>query len=653
MVKYLNWAIEGIWLLAVLLIPLAFLPKGYAVSEAVIAFVEVPKIALLKALAGTGIILWLVEWGLVKKPDRWIVGPDRWIVGTVGLFLGVGILSTFLSDSFSVSLWGDIPGQDGYGLYIVLSYGGLFGLVAYHLRTERQVKRLLWAVVTVGVLSSLYGILQHFGWDPFGILEETGGGQTRVTSFMGNAIFFGSVLSMTIPATILLVVRNQRRSGKEILLLGILFGIQLVGIAFSLSRGPWIGVGVSIVTILLLGKLVFGWEVSRKLTRKSSLVLIGTILGLLVIGFFQFGVVFGRLTSTNSLVSREVNWSDSWRLVAERPWFDFSPSKPFWIQSLIGYGPDLLRPTYLLVSRPHTEAQLPMEPDHAHNYFLHQWVEQGIFGLLASVGLFLVPIGVGIRQLVRRRKELSDLQKLILIGMVGILFGRIFEQFVGVARVSDLTVFWILLGLLAAYPMIGWEREQTVQLSLVLPNLRLGIAVWLIGLILVLTWSRGLVYPLAAVQVGKAVKEASKGNLEGSTRLVDRSIGLVPDVPIYYNFRASVSGDMTQSYSFNREAVRYRPLYWRSRIALGNSAWLLGRREEAVRFYEQGASMVPSSYPIQNRLVRVYLDQGREREALGAIERSLAITGNSTNSEEAVSLLQETLQRIGKEKAGG
>ena len=38
---------EGIWLLAAALVPLIFLSQDYAVSEAQIAYVEVPKVALL------------------------------------------------------------------------------------------------------------------------------------------------------------------------------------------------------------------------------------------------------------------------------------------------------------------------------------------------------------------------------------------------------------------------------------------------------------------------------------------------------------------------------------------------------------------------------------------------------------------------------
>ena len=40
---WLNRAIEFLWLLTVLLVPLAFFDRDYAMSETIIAYVEVPK----------------------------------------------------------------------------------------------------------------------------------------------------------------------------------------------------------------------------------------------------------------------------------------------------------------------------------------------------------------------------------------------------------------------------------------------------------------------------------------------------------------------------------------------------------------------------------------------------------------------------------
>ena len=95
----------------------------------------------------------------------------------------------------------------------------------------------------------------------------------------------------------------------------------------------------------------------------------------------------------------------------------------------------------------------PSEPDHAHNYFIHQTVEQGFLGALSSLGIFAAVSLAGAYQLIKSHREMSSLHKLKLITFVSVLAGRALEMMVGVARVSDLTVFWVLLGMFAALPV--------------------------------------------------------------------------------------------------------------------------------------------------------------------------------------------------------
>ena len=51
MLSRIGRVLESLWLLTVLLVPLVYLHKGYVISEAEIANVEVPRAALLLALA--------------------------------------------------------------------------------------------------------------------------------------------------------------------------------------------------------------------------------------------------------------------------------------------------------------------------------------------------------------------------------------------------------------------------------------------------------------------------------------------------------------------------------------------------------------------------------------------------------------------------
>ena len=194
--RWINRALESLWLLTAILVPLAFLDREFIVSEAIVAYVEVPKIALLRTLVALMAVLWLIEWGIqgrlsfgsffqgrdsgflstywLRKLRDWLrERPIRWLFLAVWFFLGTTLVSTVLSGSFNVSMWGEVPGQDGYPAYTIIAYVVLFGVIATHLKTTAQLWRLIGALVVMGVLVSGYAILQHYGHDFFGLSERT------------------------------------------------------------------------------------------------------------------------------------------------------------------------------------------------------------------------------------------------------------------------------------------------------------------------------------------------------------------------------------------------------------------------------------------------------------------------------------------------
>ena len=64
MLPWISRGLEALWLLAVFLVPLVFMGQDYAISEARIAYVEVPKVALLRTLAGLIAVIWAIEWAI-------------------------------------------------------------------------------------------------------------------------------------------------------------------------------------------------------------------------------------------------------------------------------------------------------------------------------------------------------------------------------------------------------------------------------------------------------------------------------------------------------------------------------------------------------------------------------------------------------------
>jgi len=819
LLPWINRGLEGLWLLMVFLIPLAFLDKNYVISEAEIANVEVPKVALLRLLAGLTALLWLSEWAIQSSrfengfPSisssafvdlidpknraaalrRWLnVHPTRWLLLSAILFFGSALITTLLSGALKTSLWGEVPGQDGYSAYTIASYGVLFSVIATHLRTQAQLGRLIGAVVLMGTLVGLYGILQHYNHDFLELSETTGG---KVTMFMGNRIFAGAVLSMTVPATLVaaaLQLSNDRlrnwgpltrlaqwhRDTVFATLWAVILAIQLMGLMFTLSRGPWGGAVLALAAFLGLVALSLG----LRAVLRTGLVLglagvfaasflqwqgsvffvdVGSGFGLLValvgiagasailylIQRFGRAVVFvtvagalivavggsvlapsvlsgrgaaeptadtsapsagseigGRISSIKTDVlggfvgGRSTHWEISWDLMKERPWFESHDLSLRWLRPLIGYGPDLFRFTYLLRSPAEGPEAFPLEPDHAHNFFIHQSVEQGILGGVASLAIFISAFGVVVHQLVRRRNSGHPVYRLLLLGMAAILLGRFLEMMVGVARISDLTVLWVIFALFAAAPGFDDHDQQETDSPQTEPAtaapagrrarrraaraavassfstgllVRLAILAWIVGGLGVITWQKSINSVRASVAEGQALEHFLDGDLESAVVDLDKAINLAPGVPTYYNNRAQLyflyrlrpdiytdpfCANQTEfpyltclgleSLESSFDSIEEQPFYYRSQIASGNAAFNMNAHESAIESYGTAVGLAPSSWKVRNDLAESQIALGMYEDALEQLDLSITTTGQTANAVQAMNFKGVALQKL-------
>ena len=796
-----------------------FLNQEYSLSEAQIAYVEVPKVALLRTLAGVIAIVWSIEWAITSRAfegsfsstsfasitnrlqpstawsglKNWLaVHPTRWLVLAAWFFFGTTFVSTILSGSPVNSIWGEIPGQDGYPAYTIASYALIFAAIGTHLKDKAQLTRLLGAVLLMGILVGTYAIFQHFGNDFLGTLELTGGGASRVTVFMGNAIFAAAVLAMTIPATLMAAslnfhnekwgyqgpLANLDQLGRDTAITffwAILLAAQLLGLMFTFSRGPWAGTVLAMAVFIGLVAVSLGWRMLVRtglvlglaavlsiafLHSRGSVSIIdvgpwlgyviailgaaGTYATLFIMNRFSRAIVFmavagmaiaiigaaviapatlsgrgaadsvnsgagtdarqaiDRITSIKSDVlggfvgGRGTHWKVSWELITERPWFEFDNLQLPWLRPLIGYGPDLFRFTYLMRSPSEEIGLRPLEPDHAHNFFIHQTVEQGYIGGIAALGLFISVIGVSAHHVLRRRVAKNPLYPLLLFGLTAVVVGRLLEMMVGVARVSDLTVLWVVFGLFAALANLDTEQPETANAPAARPPetlsrrdrrrasrastsqslamgmiFRLAVVAFLVGGVGVVTWQKSVNSVRASIAEGQALEHFRAGDFSTTIEYLDKAIALAPGVPSYYNNRANIflayqfqpevatepacNAQEEQPYlvclgleslNSNLKAVSQQPLYYRSRLAFANSLFNLQLDESAVDAYRVAVALVPTSWSIRNDLAEALINLNQQEEALPHLEWSLAITGDSSQSSLALSLMGRAMMDL-------
>jgi tetratricopeptide (TPR) repeat protein len=725
------------------MVPLVFVNPGYMLSE-FDSPTTAPKVAILRILTGLMASLWLAEWALKgrfpflsprkvdrlwPRPSNWLrplsvwlqAQPARWLVLAVWLYLGSTIISTVLSVSFAVSIWGDVPGQDGYPTYTVIAYAVLFGVIASHLKSRAQMYRLLGAIVIMGLLFSGYGVFQHYDLDFFNLNLS----QTRdATAMAGNPIFAGAVMLMTTSISLAVAAVNLHespRSTKFWWKLGIwslVLTLQLLGVVFAFSRGPLLGTIIAVAGFVGLVTVFVGWRALARVAMVLGVAAVLTIVALYLplLSDGDAADIAGDVASPSSVedsakvrappeVTEEIAsigiqvtrgglsgrveiWRNTWDIISHRRWFAFDDLNLSFLRPIVGYGPDLFRVTYLLKSKLEQPRLLPGEPDQAHNFFINLGFELGLLGLLAGLGLFLVPMLVGSYLLLRRRRDIPITYGLLLAGVLATLAGRFVEQMVGVARVSDMTLWWVVLALFVALPKAMGEHPETVEASERpgRPRRRRrrsaagapsesGRVLWrgvaatfmIIG-ILVLTWFQTVNYSRAAVMAAQVGQQFNQFDFQGALSSLDETIGLAPDVAAYYNlsaavyraypFNSNVSPEQgcslqrvsqtygvclaTEAHAANAGGFKRRPYQFRRRLALADTALALGSLtgnaalvNQSVDLYRQTLEMMPHSWMLMNRLAEVYVQVGRPEAALPLLDESLSITGGTDYSAKA------------------
>lgn len=255
--------LEAGWLFAIVATPLFFNIHTERVFEP-------DKLTLLRSIALFMALIWLVRFvdqrgwrqiGRLRPNTADTVWREPFVLPVVAL-VAVYLIATLFSVSPSVSWAGSY--QRLQGTYTTFSYVVVFALMATTIRSRRQVRRVVTAVIVTSVPVSFYGLIQHYGLDP---LPWGGDVTRRIAGHMGNSIFIAAYLIMAVPLTFsrILDAFTNILGDEELALSDVLrsaiyiftLAIQLLAIYWSGSRGPLLGLmaGAFAFTLVLLVSL--------------------------------------------------------------------------------------------------------------------------------------------------------------------------------------------------------------------------------------------------------------------------------------------------------------------------------------------------------------------------------------------------------------
>ena len=708
--------LEALWLASVLSIPLIAMPYTSIMAESSISNVEMPKVILLRILVTLMVVITLWKIALTSHSNKfrlnmrikpsYVFVKQRHYSWTLVAIVALGIstlIATLFSTNLQTSIWGAIPKQDGHSLVNIFSFLALFFIIVINLRTQRQLNRLVTSVITLGIILGILGIFQNLGYNPFQFASNTD--MERIPLTMGNPIFAASLLCLTIATTLITcsVVTYKRKFHNTSrippiyhdALWTLIISIQIISLIHTLSRGAWVSVAV-FASIFCIGLCIYvGWRFALKVILILSISAIMSLTSILLLekeDSRPTSEIADRIASIQSeVLDGDLNqripiWLSTWEIILSRPWFEDRVPPNKWFGIITGYGPDMFSFVFPLNSPLDKSDHLPIEAHNAHNLFLHQLFEQGVLGLLSLSLLFISIVVSSIILLIKKASAVSIEYRIILIGIIATIICRAVEQSLGIGRISDLIVFWVMLGAIITLPSILTNESyqdtedsnpdnyiSTKSIPTKPSPLWRLLPISLITIIVLYISCAGHIqYFRAGLSASEARHYYSIGDLTRALLMIERAINLSPDIPTYYLFKNMMISDAIQNditldtlkcpptdtsinhrkclleikYQSAETAVNQQPLYWRSVFEKAVSSDNLFKYDEALELYEQTSILIPNSWPLHNQLADLYIYEEKYDKAEIHINHSLNITQNGSYNLEGQTLRKVLDDRI-------
>ncbi len=420
-------AIELIIIVMVTLVPIVFYPRCITVFS--------PAKELLAEIL---IILGLMFWALRIIDSKKIIFDSASLNLPIVIFMAIFILSLIWSNNFIVSLK-ELP--------LFLAGPLLYFIVTNNINHERQINRILNALIIVGSLFGVYGILQYNGIDlPIWIRNV---GRNQVFGLFGNVNFFAEYLIIPLPIAVSLFFVSRNKFKKCLLFIGILaMGTALM---FTFTRGSYLAFGSALIVMFFL--FLTSRDINFiKNNKKIFIIIIAAVIIITSLFFIptplsKSGTVISKiksrisptqLTQDIAIRRRMATWNFTALMIKDRPLlgsgigtFKYNTLK--YQAKFFGQGQN--RSLYI-----HGFAVK------AHNEYLQLWAELGIIGLGIFIWLIIGYFSYGLRFL---KKSKNNYYQGIVIGFMGVAAGVLVDGIFGfpLHLIATVILFWLCIGL--------------------------------------------------------------------------------------------------------------------------------------------------------------------------------------------------------------
>lgn len=428
----------------VLLVALAATPVAFSIAnEDVFAM---PKSLIAAALGALLVVVLGIRWLLQGGP----AGPVRisWPGMVLAGFLVWNILAWMVAIDREYAIVGAHVQYQGLG--ILLAYGGAMVAAWTTVRSPHRRRLLLVSVLIAATVAALYAVIQRLGMDPIwdGYLPDG-----RVFSTIGQSNALAAYFVMSIPLT---VAVGAGRNFPWQVAMGLLTVLQVAALAFTLSRGGFLGAAVAVLA--LAGAIVLRWG---RIVSGRALLITGA-LGIAVVtatatipsGPSTAVQVARRAAATVDFEDGSIRmhldqWAVGSAIALDHP--------------IVGTGQDtyaLLFDEYhrSVLSPDRIRAWTHRRAESPHNHYLAIAGGAGI----PALGAYLALIGiVGARSLATIRRAPDSTTIVVGAGILAAICGHLVTDAFMTAETSGSLLFWALLGTGAALGSGQSEATRT------------------------------------------------------------------------------------------------------------------------------------------------------------------------------------------------
>lgn len=446
---------------------------------------------------------------------------------------------------------------------------------------------------------------------------------------------FANLLDMTVPFAVAIAASSA--AGLPLrLLAGYSVVVALPPLYLTQSRSGWIGVLAGlVVTIALLGL--------RRGVRRFLLFLVLAPALLAVAGYLVWmfsPMVQNRVAEAMAGNIRLQLWRDTWLMIQDRPWLGWGPFSYRWVYPHFWH---------------HMNSYL--DPQYAHNDYLHTWAEYGLAGLVLVVGAAVVGAVTMIRRLLRVESERAFT---LVVGFLGALVATAAHagfdyNFHIYGNVQTL----VMMAGLAAGALAYAEAGQAT-----LPSARMarGLAAAAVVPLLLMVLS-----VRAVAAYGYALKadfELDDYQIEPARQGYERALRLEADYwPAHLGLGHLWGGQAfwnrdpeTRAEQVAQAEAAYRKVLalnkWETEAQFGLSRLynLKGEPEQALKVLQEVLEQMPYHRDFLNQLGLQLRQMGRWEEALAAFQRARAF-GPHTLTDANIQALTQRLERKAREAA--